>query len=67
MATTIYFKTRKAFNAFLRANDLNETTVNCSGGETQGARIYNENGQLDTLVVLDAIDYDNAPVIERGE
>ena len=64
---TIYFKTKKVFNAFLKDNNLNSTTVNCSGGETLGAKIYSDDGQLDTLVVLDPIDFDNAPAIERGE
>jgi hypothetical protein len=62
----IYFKTRSKFNKFLKENDLRETTVDCSGGETTGAYIY-ENRRMVGKVILDAVDFDNAPIFERGE
>ena len=69
---TIYFRTQNAFAARLEQmqNEPGTTTVvgsvQCPGGETHGAHVFN-NGNLVAILVLDEAAYFSAPIMERGE
>lgn len=69
---TIYFKTQGAFEARLEqmqcvpGTTTVVGTVQAQGGETHGAHVFT-NGQLVALLVLDEVEFFNAPAMERGE
>jgi hypothetical protein len=68
---TLYFKTEKAFNEHIAFWEsiftIRKGIVQVSCGETNGAYVYDENGNNHSKLVLDEVEYQNAPLIERGE
>lgn len=69
---TTYFKTEKAFQNYL--NELQQDdvmitrgTVTCAGGETNGARVYDNTRVMVEVVILDEAEYDNASNFDKGE
>lgn len=42
-------------------------TIDVSSGEAPGFRIFNAQGQLVDIYVVSDSEYENAPLIERGE
>ena len=68
----IFFRTPSAFNERLEqlGNQPGTTTivgdVQAPGGETFGAHIFT-NGKLVAVLVLDEVEFENAPAMERGE
>ena len=70
---TTYFKTEKAFDNYL--NDLQQDeaimiirgSVSCAGGETRGARVYDNKRVMVEVVILDEAEYDNASNFDKGE
>ena len=72
MENVIYFKTKAGLNK--QRMDLledgfqvNEGVVNVGGGETNGAYVYDTDGNRKSTLVLDEVEYQNAPFIQRGE
>ena len=71
MENVIYFKTKAGLNK--QRMDLledgfqvNEGVVNVGDGETNGAHVYDTDGNRKSTLVLDEVAYQNAPFIQRG-
>ena len=68
---TLYFKTEKAFNEHIAFWEpiftIRKGIVNVGNGETNGAYVYDADGNRKSTLVLDEVAYQNAPIIERWE